>query len=800
MTAVLLTGSRAPVTLDLARRFHDAGHFVVVADSQPALTSASASVGAAYRVPPARFAPWEFARAVAGIAERHAVGLIVPTCEEVFHLAAVRDTGTVPGLRGRVFAPPLPVLRRLHDKALFASLLAELGIPHPGTTVVDSGIGWRRLARGRRERPGTAVVVKPAYSRFGALTRRVREGAPLPDVPAPTPEHPWLVQEHLDGTEFCVHAIAVGGTLTAFSAYRPVWRAGTGAGVAFERLDAHDTSATLSGAVRAAERYAEQLAGHLAITGQFGLDLIATGSGDPHVLECNPRATSGLHLFTAADDLPSAFVPADPSRNPTHPSSPSARLGIPHALYGPAGIRSGTDLRRHLRQLRFPDVLRPRRDRLPIGTLLRSLAVQAAAARASGVSLLAASTHDIEWNGEPLPEDPDRGEQMAADGTSPPAGWASRLVEGAQRAGGSEHLAPTIAVRFETVDAGGLTLPLTRPRATRPHEPHAGTAQNHTHPGAPPSYVVSPHSHFIHYAREELGALDSPVVRALAARAIDALDLVTRPARLDDIALVGNALVSTNLQPDVSEATVRALTAELTARHPRLAIGWRSVHGRGTRLPDTLRRAGYRLIPSRSVLFLPTRGTEWQGLRDSRRDRALLETSGYSVREAPRDATGASDEATRRRIADLYDLLYVDKYSSLNPRYTPEFIAVAERSGLLRFVLLERGGRIDAAFGYTIAHGLLAAPVVGYDTALPQELGLYRMLSYAIARTAHEAGVDLHASSGVAAFKRNRGADAEFECTAVYTRHLPWPRRAGWAVLDLVVRRIAVPLVQRNGL
>lgn len=794
MTAVLLTGSRAPVTLDLARRFHEAGRFVVVADSQPALTSASMSVGAAYRVPSARFAPWEFARAVAGIADHHAVALIVPTCEEVFHLAAVRDTDTVPGLRGRVFAPPLPVLRRLHDKALFAELLAELGIRHPDTTVVDSGIGWRRLAKRRRERrPTAAVVVKPAYSRFGALTRRVPAGTPLPDVPAPTPEHPWLVQQHLDGTEFCVHAVAVEGGLTAFSAYRPVWRAGTGAGVAFERLDRDEASGPLADAVRVAERYAEQLADHLDLTGQFGLDLIATGSGDPHVLECNPRATSGLHLFTAADDLPAAFAPADRPRTPAHPGSPSARLGIPHALFGPAGIRSGADVRRHLRQLRFPDALRPRGDRLPIGTLLRSLAVQATVARSIGGSLLAASTHDIEWNGEPLPSDPDHsgGGQVADNTTTSPSGWAPRLIAETRRAGCTEHLAPNVAVCFETVEAGGQTLPLTRPRSPRQGGAHARTPQ---------SYVVSPHSHFIDYARDELGELRSAPVRALAARAIDALDLLTRSARLDDIVLVGNALVSTNLQPDLSETAVRALTAALTARHPNLAIGWRSVHARGTRLPDTLRRAGYRLIPSRSVLFLPTRGTEWQSLRDTRRDRALLETSGYSVREAPRDDAGASDEPTRRRIAELYDLLYVDKYSPLNPRYTPEFIAVAQRSGLLRVVLLERDGRIDAAFGYTIAHGLLAAPMVGYDTALPQELGLYRMVSYVIARTAHDAGVDLHGSSGVAAFKRNRGADAELECTAVFTRHLPWPRRVGWAVLDIVVRRLAVPLVRHNGL
>ncbi len=836
--AVLLTGGRAPVTADLARRFAEEGAFVVVADSQPNLTAASAAVGAAYRVPSARFRPWEFAAAVQQIARRHAASLVVPSCEETFWLAAaVGSAGAASGaadpaiaggpsggvsaadrfrdpspdlrfLAERLFAPPLDTLRVLHDKAAFARLLGELGIAHPQTAVVSSAIAWRRAAA-RRGATAPAVVLKPAYSRFGSRTVRVAAGEPLPTVAGVSPEHPWLVQRELTGGEFCVSVVAVAGQLTAFAAYRPVWRAGTGAAVAFERLDESRPE------VGEARAVAERLAGHLGVTGLFGLDLLlgapdASAPPRVHVLECNPRATSGLHLFGPGDGLAAAFS----GRPAATPSRRAARLALPHALYAPAGIRRPSDARRFVAQLRFPDALRPPGDRIRVTALLRSLAVQGATARTARIPLLAASTHDIEWNGEPLPAPPAgerspssrAGEQSSSARAAEPASgeWAARLAVLSAAEGGTRALAPNIDVELATIPVAGHLLPLTLPSR------HGSRV-----PGAEPaSYVVSPLTHYVHYAREEIGELQSRPARLLARGAVAALERVLQAGRVDDIALIGNALVSTNLLPELDEAEVASLTGELSRRHPRLAIGWRSVHAHGSALPAVLRRAGYRLIPSRSVLFTDTRGTEWLSLRDVRRDRALLESSGYTVRPAAVDpTTGMSDAPTRARIAELYRLLYTDKYSRLNPRYTPQFIGAAQRSGFLRFLLIERDeesvlgdpdaagrGRIDAVIGYAVAHGLLAAPVVGYDTALSREAGLYRILSYVIARTAHDAGVELHASSGVAEFKRNRGGEPELEYTAVHTGHLPWHRRLAWAVLDTVVTRVALPMVEREGL
>jgi hypothetical protein len=370
-------------------------------------------------------------------------------------------------------------------------------------------------------------------------------------------------------------------------------------------------------------------------------------------------------------------------------------------------------------------------------------------------------------------------------------------------------VAPNARAQLTTVTVGGHVLPLTvtahRRRGSR---------------SIPPSYVVSPFSHYVDYAREELAALGSVPLRRAAGLVIGMLARVLDAGRVDDVVMVGNALVSTNLLPEVTEEQIVDVTARLTRAHPGRAIAWRSVHGRGTELPDGLRRAGYRLIPSRSVLFTPTAADEWMTLSDVKRDRKLFEQSAYAAVEAPIDPeTGMSELSTRERIAELYRLLYLDKYSGLNPAYTPAFIGAAQRSGFLRFTLLARRDppaagvaapagsardadrlRVDGVLGTTVAHGLLAAPVFGYDTALPPEAGLYRMLSWLAASQAREQGVDLHGSSGVADFKRNRGGEAEIEYAAVFTRHLPLWRRLSWRVLGAVVDVVALPIIRNNEL
>ncbi len=149
----------------------------------------------------------------------------------------------------------------------------------------------------------------------------------------------------------------------------------------------------------------------------------------------------------------------------------------------------------------------------------------------------------------------------------------------------------------------------------------------------------------------------------------------------------------------------------------------------------------------------------------------------------------------------LYGLLYLDRYSTLNPQFTPAFIAMTHSTGLLRYSgLRDAAGQLVAIAGCLVRGGILTTPIVGYDTALPRAHGLYRLACVLLTQMAQSYGVRLNSSAGAAAFKRLRGAHGEIEYTAMFSGHLTAPRRAGIAAMEFLLNRLAVPLMQARGL
>jgi hypothetical protein len=305
------------------------------------------------------------------------------------------------------------------------------------------------------------------------------------------------------------------------------------------------------------------------------------------------------------------------------------------------------------------------------------------------------------------------------------------------------------------------------------------------------TFVCSPFTQYVSYAQEELCELKQPALERTLHLALQGLGWCLKQTRLDDVVTVNNWLLSTNLYPPLSVQAIQDITHSLTRRFPSKAIVWRSVHGfGGSPLARSFVECGYRLIPSRSVLFYNTpQGGHWLR-RDFKQDVRMLEKSGYRLRKLD-NPTGAE----LGRIQELYTLLYIHKYSRYNPQYTVRFFELAAKGLLELYVLEDR--TIDAAMGLYTRNTMMAAPVFGYDTRLPQELGLYRMLSACLTLEAERRGLVLHASSGVAEFKRSRGALPEIEWTSVYDRHLPLKRRLGWGSLRVLYGDIALPLLRR---
>jgi hypothetical protein len=360
---------------------------VHVAESLPEhLCRASKAVHRNHVVPSPRFDREGFHQALDAIIRAEGIDLLIPTCEEVFHVAAGRDR-----LSCEVLAPDPEQLRRLHSKWQFIVDLADTGPRIPGIRVPRTLLveGPESLDAAIAAFPeGASIVFKPVFSRFGTRVRIHRKGDPPPNLGA-TPSQPWVAQEFVAGPMLCSYAVAREGRLLAHAAYRGDYTAGPGASIYFAPLD----HAALEGWVRdfVASRH---------LTGQISFDFIEAADGTLYPLECNPRATSGVHLFGPEDGLVEALLGTREA--PARPRPDTRRmLGLAMLVYALPKLRSPREFGDWASAFRSAqDALFRWEDPRPLWQQAVLLASLGRIAQRERLSLIEASTWDIEWNGD----------------------------------------------------------------------------------------------------------------------------------------------------------------------------------------------------------------------------------------------------------------------------------------------------------------------------------------------------------------------------------------------------------------
>lgn len=310
------------------------------------------------------------------------------------------------------------------------------------------------------------------------------------------------------------------------------------------------------------------------------------------------------------------------------------------------------------------------------------------------------------------------------------------------------------------------------------------------------SYVASPHSAYVLYAREEIDLVGMQQGRRAALAALGVLDGVLRAVQFNRAVHVDNWLLSTNLHGHWQGEGLPAIRAALAAQFPEHFLVLRTLDAWSCpQLLEAVRADGWLLLPARQIWVTDDMATDWVPRRACLRDRDALVASGLTVEEiavpTPADCT---------RIAELYALLYLDRYSRLNPDFTPDFIRLLGELGVLTYrVARDAAGTILAVAGMLERAGVMTATVVGYDTARPQSEALYRIATLMFSERALARGLRLHGSAGAASFKRGRGARGVIEYLAVDARHLSAPRRMVVAGLARALERFVVPMMQKEG-
>lgn len=341
-----------------------------------------------------------------------------------------------------------------------------------------------------------------------------------------------------------------------------------------------------------------------------------------------------------------------------------------------------------------------------------------------------------------------------------------------------EALIGNLSTRVERLDIAGCAFPVT------------------VNDGGLPGncYICNPVAGYTDYAVEETrNFVTRPALRRALTSLIRAAAPLVRATGLDRAVHVNNWLFSTNPAPPVDRPMAAVMRDTLVARFPAHAIILRSLNTLADRAAiQALRAEGFALLPSRQVYLFDARAPV-RPSKDMKHDRALL-------RKMPFGEVGNSgfSEQDYDRCAELYRLLYLDKYTPLNPQYNAEFIATLHRCGVIRLEGLRGEDGQLVAMGGRFRYGrTLTQPLLGYDTARPRKDGLYRLVTAMAQRDAMEEGLLFNMSAGAAGFKRHRGAVPAIEYSAVYVRHLPLRQRTAIRAIGGLLSRIGVPLLRR---
>ena len=149
--------------------------------------------------------------------------------------------------------------------------------------------------------------------------------------------------------------------------------------------------------------YVAQFVSDWQYTGQIGFDFIKDSSGQLWVIEGNPRATSGVHMFGSEQGLSGNMVAEEVGDCIEATPNRCYQVGLAMLLFGLLDAAQRLEIGQYLAKLLTSrDVLFRWQDPLPTLCLPLTLVELIWISVCEGKSLQQASTFDIEWNGDPL--------------------------------------------------------------------------------------------------------------------------------------------------------------------------------------------------------------------------------------------------------------------------------------------------------------------------------------------------------------------------------------------------------------
>ena len=307
------------------------------------------------------------------------------------------------------------------------------------------------------------------------------------------------------------------------------------------------------------------------------------------------------------------------------------------------------------------------------------------------------------------------------------------------------------------------------------------------------SYVCSPYSQYVSSGLFVIEKMKNKFLRMILTSIVKILGLMMRTGKINKVITVNNWLYTTCPPISIDSDIARLIKDYLTKHYPEHAILFRTIDQHtGGPCYDALKSSGFKFIPSRHIYLTQGNDAAIFQTRVFKSDLKFLKESNCGIikgQDIP--------ESEISKIQDLYNSLYVDKYSSLSPQFTKHFIKLALDQQILHMQAIKQNDNLEGVVGHFCQNGVMISPFFGYDPIKSEKKGVYRILSTLLMIEAQKEQKVFNQGAGGSFYKKIRRANGLLEYNAVYSRHLTFARQLPWWTLGVALKSIGIHFMKK---
>ncbi|KAK9712603.1 hypothetical protein K7432_007046 [Basidiobolus ranarum] len=349
---IAITGGKMTKALQLCRGFKAAGHRVILIEGEKYWLSGarfSNSVDAFYTVPSPEKDQQGFTSALVDIIRKERVDTFIPVSSPA---SAQHESLAKPFLEKycEVFHFDYETCKMLDDKMLFNEKARSIGLSVPQSFLITDRQQVLDFNFNSEDSKGRQYILKSI--KYDAEARLNLTKLPLAKEEnllaflsklRISKDNPWILQEYIEGREYCAHATARDGSLRVYVCCESSsW---------LLNYTAVDKPAIFD--------WVNKFVKESKLTGQACFDFIEAENGQIYSIECNPRLHSAITCFYNHSLLADAYLSkqnegsdGEPPKWPIVPlSNARPTYWVYHEMYNLLQTRSLSDLQKWTLQL-----------------------------------------------------------------------------------------------------------------------------------------------------------------------------------------------------------------------------------------------------------------------------------------------------------------------------------------------------------------------------------------------------------------------------------------------------------------